>query len=343
MRELVGALDNRARQLGAAHWDRQEPEAETLTELTRAGSLLAELLREMEQMIYAPDGISQSGRVCWMEVNENRTLAAVDAAPLNVGETIQRELVNGRRSTIFTGATLRSGANFRYIRERLGLWDVATAIVESPFDYKSSTLLYMPSDMNQPDHPAYQAGVERAILDAAEACNGRTLALFTSNAHLRATGDALRASFERLGITLLQQGSTSRHRLLREYRRADRAVLLGTRSFWEGIDLPGDELRCLLIVRLPFAVPNDPIVAARSRECENSFSDYMLPDAVLRFRQGFGRLIRRSTDRGVVVILDSRVWRREYGQVFLDALPACTTKHAPLSILGDEVRKWLAR
>ncbi len=343
VRVLVEAIDTLARQLSSAQWDRQEPEAEMLVNLASAGSRLAELLRQMEPMVYAPEGISQGGRVCWMEVNENRSLASVASAPLNVAETIQRELLHARRCTIFTGATLRSGANFRYIRERLGLWDVATAIVESPFDYKSSTLLYMPSDMNQPDHPAYQAGVERAILDAAEACNGRTLALFTSNAHLRTTGDALRIPLERAGITLLQQGSISRHRLLREYRRAERAVLMGTRSFWEGVDLPGDELSCLLIVRLPFAVPNDPIVAARSRECENSFSDYMLPDAVLRFRQGFGRLIRRADDRGVVVILDSRVWRREYGQLFLDALPPCTVRHAPLSILGGEVGKWLAR
>ena len=343
VRVLVEAIDTLARQLSSAQWDRQEPEAEMLVNLASSGSRLAELLRQMEPLVYAPEGISQGGRVCWMEVNENRSLASVASAPLNVAETIQRELLHARRCTIFTGATLRSGANFRYIRERLGLWDVATAIVESPFDYKSSTLLYMPSDMNQPDHPAYQAGVERAILDAAEACNGRTLALFTSNAHLRTTGDALRIPLERAGITLLQQGSISRHRLLREYRRAERAVLMGTRSFWEGVDLPGDELSCLLIVRLPFAVPNDPIVAARSRECENSFSDYMLPDAVLRFRQGFGRLIRRADDRGVVVILDSRVWRREYGQLFLDALPPCTLRHAPLSILGGEVSKWLAR
>ena len=343
VRVLVEAIDTLARQLSSAQWDRQEPEAEMLVNLASSGSRLAELLRQMEPLVYAPEGISQGGRVCWMEVNENRSLASVASAPLNVAETIQRELLHARRCTIFTGATLRSGANFRYIRERLGLWDVATAIVESPFDYKSSTLLYMPSDMNQPDHPAYQAGVERAILDAAEACNGRTLALFTSNAHLRTTGDALRIPLERAGITLLQQGSISRHRLLREYRRAERAVLMGTRSFWEGVDLPGDELSCLLIVRLPFAVPNDPIVAARSRECENSFSDYMLPDAVLRFRQGFGRLIRRADDRGVVVILDSRVWRREYGQLFLDALPPCTVRHAPLSILGGEVSKWLAR
>jgi DNA polymerase-3 subunit epsilon/ATP-dependent DNA helicase DinG len=130
---------------------------------------------------------------------------------------------------------------------------------------------------------------------------------------------------------------------LREYRASEHAVLLGSRSFWEGVDLPGDELRCLLIAKLPFSVPNDPLIAARSSECEDAFHDYMLPDAVLRFRQGFGRLIRRASDRGVVVLLDSRIWRREYGQSFLDALPPCTVRNAPLSLLGTEIQQWLSK
>ena len=125
--------------------------------------------------------------------------------------------------------------------------------------------------------------------------------------------------------------------------QTERAVLLGRRSFWEGVDLPGDELRCLLIVRLPFAVLSDPVVAARSAEFENAFRDYTLPDAILRFRQGFGRLIRRATDRGVVVVLDSRTWRKQYGEAFLEALPTCTRRHAPLANLGEEIRHWLPR
>lgn len=341
-RPVGQALDSLLQQLQAMRWQEIEPHATVLSDLQGVAGRLSELARQMEQMIYAPNGISQSGRVCWLEVNETRSLAAVVAAPVHVGDIVQRELVHRRRCAIFTGATLRSGSNFTYIRDRLGLWDVSTAIVESPFDYKSSTLLFMPSDVMQPDHPNYQSGIERAIVEAADSCGGRALVLFTSNAHLRQTGDAIRVSLERLGVSLLQQGASSRQRLLREYRNSQRVVLLGTRSFWEGVDLPGDELRCLIIAKLPFAVPNDPLVAARSRECDNSFSDYMLPDAVLRFRQGFGRLIRRATDRGVVVLLDSRIWRREYGQVFLDALPPCTVRHAPVSILGSEVRRWLA-
>jgi DNA polymerase-3 subunit epsilon/ATP-dependent DNA helicase DinG len=277
-----------------------------------------------------------------MEVNEGVTEVSLVAAPLFVNETLETELVHGKRSVIFTGATLRTGSGFSFIRDRLGLWDVTASTVDSPFDYRKSTLLYLPSDLPEPNQSHFQQAVDQAIIKAAVASSGATLALFTSYAQLRATAEAIRAPLDRLGITVLQHGTSSRQRLLREYREADKAVLLGTRSFWEGIDFPGDELRCLLIVRLPFAVPSDPLVAARSAELDNAFRDYTLPDAILRFRQGFGRLIRRATDRGVVVVLDSRVWRKEYGQAFLESLPECTTRHAPLANLDAEISRWLS-
>jgi len=128
---------------------------------------------------------------------------------------------------------------------------------------------------------------------------------------------------------------------LREFKETPKAVLLGTRSFWEGVDLPGDELECLLIVRLPFSVPSDPLVAARSQYFDDPFSEYTLPETILRFRQGFGRLVRRTSDRGTVIVLDSRVWRKGYGQGFLEALPECTVRRSPLMNLDGEIRKWL--
>jgi DNA polymerase-3 subunit epsilon/ATP-dependent DNA helicase DinG len=328
-----------------AGWDEQEPAASAVSELQGVIGALGEFAQRMDEIVLAPSGVEHSGQVQWLEVNDARSSApapaALATAPIHVGEVIERELLRPRRCTVFTGATLRTDATFRYIRERLGLWDVRTAIVDSPFDYQRCTLLYLPSDLVTPANAAWQSAVERAVVDAAEACNGRTLVLFTSYAQLRATGDAIRDTLERSGIAVLQHGMSSRQRLLRDFRAAGRAVLLGTRSFWEGIDLPGDELRCLVIVKLPFAVPNDPLVAARSRDCDDPFVDYMLPDAILRFRQGFGRLIRRASDRGVVVLLDSRVWRKEYGQAFLDALPACTQRRTPLANLRHEVRRWL--
>lgn len=331
------------RQLEAERWDEQEANRTLLGELRTLQTDLSDLVAHLDEIVFTPYDGAQGGRICWMELNEGRNQVVLSAAPLQVSEVIQKELIHRLRTVILTGATLRTGATFRFIREQLGLWDVPTAIVDSPFDYRNAVLLYLPSDLAPPNSPPYQPGIEQAVVQAAEACKGRTLVLFTSNSHLRTTADAVRTPLARMGVALLQQGSTSRHRLLRDFRAADQAVLMGTRTYWEGIDLPGDELRCLIIAKLPFAVPNDPLVAARSAEYENSFAEYMVPDAVLRFRQGFGRLIRRASDRGVVVVLDSRVWRKEYGQVFLDALPPCTVKNAPLSILGSEVEKWLKR
>lgn len=332
--ELVSELDR----LG---WWRSEPNATYLTDLQSHCRFFTELTAWVDRIIFEPPGHPHRGSVAWVEVNDAHNDATLVAAPLHVSELIERQIIQGRRSAIFTGATLRTGSGFTFIRDRLGLWNVTASTVESPFDYEKNALLYLPADLPEPNQSQYQQAVEQAIIRAAIATGGSTLALFTSYAQLRATADAIRAPLDREGITVLQHGISSRRRILREYRNTERAVLLGTRSFWEGIDLPGDELRCLLIVRLPFAVPTDPLVSARSAEFENAFRDYTLPDAIIRFRQGFGRLIRRATDRGVVIVLDSRVWRKEYGQLFLESLPACTVRHAPLANLDTEIRQWL--
>ena len=342
LQRLLESSEGLVRVLDSAQWWASEPLAALFAEFRDEHMALTELARQLDDILLAPAG-NRRDRVAWMEVADNTSAVTLAIAPLAVHDLLERELVQRRRCAIFTGATLRTGPSFQFIRERLGLWDVKIATVDSPFDYKRSALLYLPSDMQPPNHPHYQQMVEQAIVEAAGAANGRTLVLFTSYQQLRAAGDAIRGPLERQGVAVFQHGQSSRQRLLREYRQAEQAVLLGTRSFWEGIDLPGDELSCLLITRLPFAVPNDPLFAARSAEFEDPFHEYTVPDAVLRFRQGFGRLIRRASDRGVVVLLDSRAWRKDYGQAFLDALPECTVRRAPLQNLGREVRTWLAR
>jgi DNA polymerase-3 subunit epsilon/ATP-dependent DNA helicase DinG len=343
VRTAIQHITALAQHLQEHQWWLQEPFAALLQDLQGAADYLSALVTWLDRIIFQAPGAGSSDVVTWLEVNEGITEASLVAAPLFVNETLESQLVHRKRSAIFTGATLRTGSGFSFIRDRLGLWDVTASTVDSPFDYRQSTLLYLPSDVPEPTQSNFQQTVEQAIIKAVTASAGATLALFTSYAQLRATAEAIRAPLDRLGITVLQHGASSRQRLLREYREADKAVLLGTRSFWEGIDLPGDELRCLIIVRLPFAVPTDPLVAARSAELDNAFRDYTLPDAILRFRQGFGRLIRRATDRGVVVVLDSRVWRKEYGHAFLESLPECTTRHAPLSNLDAEISRWLNR
>ena len=334
LQELVAELEQ-------AQWWQQEPQAGYLADLQGLAGHLTELTQQMDAIIYAPVG-SQNEHISWLEVRASQGEVSLCTAPLHVNDLLAQKLLHPRRSVILTGATLRTGDGFRFMRDRLGAWDVTVSAIDSPFDYQANALLYMPSDMPMPNHPDYQSAVERAILEAARGAEGRTLALFTSYAQLRKTAEAIQGPLNRLGIKLLKQGGGSRHRLLREFQESERAVLLGTGTFWEGLDLPGDALSCLLIVRLPFAVPNDPINTARRALYEDAFAEYSVPDAVLRFRQGFGRLIRRATDRGVVVLLDSRIWRKSYGEAFLEALPACTRRHGPLMNLAESVRDWLS-
>jgi len=341
--DVLAALAQVLAALQEARWRSREPHATHLNELEGIYQQLDSLRKLLDIVILADPAqrAEDGGLIAWFELNEKADTVHILAAPVSVSRLLEEKLVHQKRSVILTGATLRTGSGFDFIKERLGLWDVPDATLPSPFDYRNNTLLFMPSDLPEPNHPHYQQAVESAIVAAATATNGRTLVLFTSYAQLRITADAIRMPLDRLGITVLQQGGSGRQRLLREYRQTQQAVLLGTRTFWEGIDLPGDELLSLLIVRLPFAVPNDPLVAARSAECDNPFMDYTLPEAILRFRQGFGRLIRRASDRGAVILLDSRVWQKRYGPAFLDALPNCTECRAPLSNLQEEIERWM--
>ena len=346
LHDLANALATLVEALDSMRWSETEPLAALYQDVRGVAVAVSELAHTLDEIVLAPEG-QRRLRVAWMEANDNNGAGAGNVvlaiAPIAVNEILQQGLVHRCRAAIFTGATLRTGSSFRYIRDRLGLWDVKIATVDSPFNYKRAALLCLPSDMPLPNQPQYQQAVEQAIVEVATAVEGRTLVLFTSYQQLRATAEAIHDRLERAGVKLLQHGQGSRHRLLRDFRETPHAVLLGTRTFWEGVDLPGDELQSLLIARLPFAVPDDPLVAARSAEFEEPFYDYTVPDAVLRFRQGFGRLIRRTSDRGVVVILDSRVWRKEYGTSFLEALPECTVSRVPLRKLSGVVYDWLAR
>ena len=168
------------------------------------------------------------------------------------------------------------------------------------------------------------------------------MVLFTSNAQLQATARALSEPLTSAGIHLFEQSrGASRHALLESFRSTEQAVLLGTRSFWEGVDIPGPALSVLGIVRLPFAVPNDPIIAARADTYESPFDEYMLPEAILRFRQGFGRLIRTRSDRGVVVVFDRRITSKFYGRLFVDSLPRCSVKLGSMDELPEAATRWL--
>jgi DNA polymerase-3 subunit epsilon/ATP-dependent DNA helicase DinG len=264
------------------------------------------------------------------------------AAPLYVGELLNDIVYRDLHTMIMTSATLSIAGNFDYIRHRLGLPDAKGLIVGSPFDYARSTLLYLPDDIVEPERPNYQKQVQQAILELCRATGGRALCLFTSHNQLRQTWQAVRSGLEEAGIQVLAQGiDGSPRQLLRTFRANPKSVILGSASFWEGVDVVGEALSVLAIARLPFAVPTDPLVAARSETFDDPFNEYSVPQSVLRFKQGFGRLIRSKTDRGIVVVLDKRVQSKAYGSKFLKSLPACTQRVGPVANLAVAAKAWL--
>ncbi|MGQ9682996.1 MAG: helicase C-terminal domain-containing protein [Anaerolineae bacterium] len=298
----------------------------------------SETLQQLEAIVIKPE----PSRIHWLTINARDGTVLLQAAPLEVGPLLKEGLFDRLETAVLTSATLRIGERFDYIRSRLGLEWAEELSVGSPFNYGSSTLVYLPSDIPEPGAAYYQRAVEQGLIDLCRATKGRTLVLFTSHTHLRTTHRAISPPLEQDGIAVYGQGlDGSRQQLLDSFRNTPRAVLLGTRSFWEGIDVVGEALSCLVIARLPFSVPTDPITAARAETFDEPFGQYQVPEAVLRFRQGFGRLIRSREDRGVVVVLDRRLQTKNYGQTFLQSLPECTVRRGPLRDLPAEAARWI--
>lgn len=309
--------------------------------MASAARHLTELHERLNEIVSQPDG----NMIYWAEFQPEGGSVSVHAAPLEVGPLVEKYLWHQKRTIVMTSATLRTDATFDFIRGRLGAADAEEAVVESPFDYEDNTLLYIVNDIPEPgDRDRYQAAIERGLIDLCRATEGRTLVLFTSYAQLRQTANAISDELARDGITVFDQSDgSSRSQLLEGFVSTDKAVLLGTRSFWEGVDVPGANLSVLVIVRLPFSVPSDPLFAARSEQFDSPFDQYALPETILRFRQGFGRLIRRKDDRGVVAIFDRRVISKRYGQLFLNSLPACTVYRGRMADLPRLAVEWLGK
>jgi DNA polymerase-3 subunit epsilon/ATP-dependent DNA helicase DinG len=341
--QFTQAISNAMNRLAKGLGGLDQFDIQNYTDLLSSVQAAARHLDEMHQQLTAFSANPRENTIYWAQVDQDGTHLSIHAAPLHVGPLLEQHLWSSKKSVIMTSATLRTGGTFDYIRDRLNAFEVAQAVVGSPFDYKNSTLVYLPTDMPDPSRrDDYQRAVERGLIELAAATEGRMLGLFTSYSQLRQTAQAIAPRLALGNITVFDQSDgTSRQALLEGFVQTRRSVLLGTRSFWEGVDIPGQDLSVLVIVRLPFTVPSDPVFAARSELYEESFMQYAVPDAVLRFRQGFGRLIRTKTDRGVVALFDSRVISKRYGQVFLDSLPGCTVKRGPLADLPRAAADWI--
>lgn len=280
--------------------------------------------------------------VAWLSQDRSTGLPGLAWAPLHVGEMLRTGLFARKESVVLTGATLAAGGEFKYLRERLGFEGGQEEILGSPFDYSRSTCVLVPRDMPEPGQPTYGATLANALIEMLRASRGRALVLFTSHAALRAAYEAIRGPLEEDDILVLAHGLDGTPRqLTNALRESERAAVLGTASFWEGVDIVGGALSLLVMARLPFSVPTDPVFRARSELFDRPFEEYAVPQAVIRFRQGFGRLIRRKTDRGVMVVLDRRIRSRPYGRAFLNSLPDCTVRDLLLRELPGAIGDWL--
>ena len=323
----------------------QSPDASSLLDYE---SLLAETADLVQTGAALRQGIGDiilrddASTICWLTQQRSSEGVGLSSAPLRVAELLEQGLFAKKETAVLTGATLTTEGSFDYLRQTVGLPEANELLLGSPFDYAQSTMVLVPQDMPDPNHSEYMNALQQALIELVRASRGRALVLFTSHASLRAAYAGIKQALEEEQIVALAHNiDGSPRQLIQALREHPSTVVLGTASFWEGVDVVGEALSLLVIARFPFAVPNDPVFQARSELYDDPFSQYAVPQAALRFKQGFGRLIRRKTDRGVMVVLDGRIQSKGYGRAFLRSLPDCTVRRAPLREMPDLVSGWL--
>ena len=338
MRHLLKSLESLYKIAGELYGNGNEDLETPMGDLGNVLRRMTEMHNNLTGLVLDPS----VSTVYWIEVKPKDERLSLNAAPLHVGGLITEHIWNQKNAAVLASATMTTHGEFNYLRNRLGAEMADELALGSPFDYENSTLLFIGTDMPEPNQANYEQMINRAIVSTARTTGGRMLVLFTSYAALKRAAQGITAPLARDNIFVLEQGEgASANTLLESFKSTGRAVLLGTKSFWEGVDVPGEALSVVVITKLPFDVPTDPLIAARSETYEDPFNEYYLPEAILKFRQGFGRLIRTQSDRGVVVILDKRVMTKQYGRLFLESLPQCTLRSAPIANLPKEAGKWL--
>lgn len=288
-------------------------------------------------------------RVRWFDTN-GANLSLVDAA-LDVSTFLNEHLFSSQRTSVLCSATIATARSFNFLKKRLGLDELEKKmkeeIFDSPFNYKERTLFAVPTDLSAPSSPEFLSESIQAMAEAIEISKGSTFLLFTSYDMLQSCHRALANTSLAQRFPFLKQGDLPRHLLLEQFKRREGSVLFATDSFWEGVDVPGEALRCVVIAKLPFSVPSDPLYEAYAQSLEKEgldpFFDYSVPNAVIKFKQGFGRLMRKTDDRGCVICLDHRIVKKSYGKHFLKSLPDCRTCFAPKDTIFSEMRSFFQR
>jgi len=303
-----------------------------LNEITEMGRRFGEVRGGLEEFLTQ----SREGHVYWVERSgiDGRNLS-LHAAPIDVSPLLRALFFSGQKTCVLTSATLGTGdTNLRYFRRRCGAEKVRAVEIGSPFDWENQMRLYLVRTLPDPNSPGYEGALEEWVKHFLELSQGRAFVLFTSYKLMESLASRLEPWMRQKKWDLLVQGKGKpRHQLLADFKESVSSVLFGTESFWTGVDVPGEALSNVIITRLPFAVPDHPLTAARIEHIEdrggNSFMEYSVPEAVLKLRQGIGRLIRTRKDKGIAVILDPRIMTKTYGKTFLEALPP-----APREVLG---------
>jgi len=323
-------------------------------------SLIKECVSIVDQLIGLKERLSHFLRedygedIVWTETRMSYSEKDIHiySAPLNIADILTRTLYPQLKRCLLTSATLSIGEKFHYIMNRLGMDQieeerVTTRLFGSPFEFAEQALVIIPTFLSNPKEKAFASDVSAFLQNVISIHSRGTMMLFTSHKLLREVYYSVQTFFNDLGIRLLGQGiDGSRDALLKMFQDEEKSVLLGTYSFWEGVDVPGSALQCLIITKLPFDVPTEPMIEARMERVQNDsgngFLNYAVPEAIVKFRQGFGRLIRSREDKGAVILLDNRVINTNYGRLFLESLPVEPNIIDTDDVLSEALHEWFA-